>query len=85
MRIAIRGFGLENDILPWLAHELQHAVEIAGAPEVRTREDLHTFYERIGGGSRAAGSNEMETIAAQETQEKRVLTELQRGTRAARQ
>lgn len=84
LRIALRGFGLENDVLPWLAHELQHAVEIAGAPEVKTRADLHTFYERIGGGSRTSGSVELETIAAQETQE-RVLGELRRGTLASAQ
>lgn len=84
VRISMRGFGLDNDILPWLAHELQHAVEVAGAPEVRSRTDLHNFYERIGGGSRTSGSVELETVAAQETQE-RVLTELRRGSlRAAR-
>jgi hypothetical protein len=31
-----------------LAHELQHAVEVAASPEVRTREAFVALYERIG-------------------------------------
>jgi hypothetical protein len=32
----------------WLAHELQHAVEIASAPEVQSTESLRRYYARIG-------------------------------------
>ena len=48
--------GVDNDLLPWLAHELWHAVEIAAAPEVRDRVSLLRFYERIPGGFRRLSS-----------------------------
>ena len=34
--------------MSWLGHELQHAVEVAGAPEVRSEADLVTLMQRIG-------------------------------------
>jgi hypothetical protein len=34
--------------MSWLGHELQHAVEVAGAPEVRSEADLMTMMQRIG-------------------------------------
>lgn len=55
-------------------------MELAGAPEVRDRAGLLRFYERIGGGFRAGGTVEMETVKAQETQAT-VLNELRRGRR----
>jgi len=64
--------------VPWLAHELWHAVEIAGAPEVRDRASLLRLYQRIGEGFRAGGRMEMETQRAQATQAT-VLNELRRG------
>jgi hypothetical protein len=79
VRVSVRPMGIDNDLVPWLAHELWHAVEIAGAPEVRDRASLLRFYERIGGGFRAGGRMEMETVTAQKTQET-VLHEL-RGRR----
>ena len=79
VRVSVRPMGLDNDLVPWLAHELWHAVEIAGAPEVRDRATLLRFYERIGGGFRAGATVEMETVRAQETQAT-VLDEL-RGSR----
>lgn len=36
------------DRIAWLAHELQHAVEIAGAPEVQDSSTLARFYGRVG-------------------------------------
>ncbi len=36
------------DLIPLLAHELQHAVEIARAPEVRDDDALRVLYARIG-------------------------------------
>jgi hypothetical protein len=83
LRVSISAFGLEDDILPWLAHELWHAVELAGAPEVRDRASLRQFYERVGGGFRAGGTVELETIQAQQTQDK-VLGELRRPAQHAR-
>jgi len=38
----------------WLAHELQHAVEVAGAPEVRSGAEMAELMKRIGR-SREAG------------------------------
>lgn len=32
----------------WLAHELQHAIEIARAPEIRDATSLARFYGRVG-------------------------------------
>lgn len=37
-----------NDRLVLLAHELQHALEIASAPEVRDVVSFRTFYRRVG-------------------------------------
>jgi len=34
--------------LGWLGHELQHAVEVASAPDVREDGSLERFYRRIG-------------------------------------
>lgn len=82
VRVAVRPMGLDNDLVPWLAHELWHAVEVAGAPEVRDRASLLRLYERIGDGFRARGRVEMETVKAQKTQET-VLHEL-RGCRSGR-
>lgn len=80
LRVSVRVLGLDDDLVPWLAHELWHAVEIARAPEVRDRPSLLRFYEKIGGGFRSGGSIEMETVQAQETQE-RVLRELRTSRR----
>ena len=35
---------LEDHLVAWLGHELQHAVEVAGAPTVRTPATLKRFY-----------------------------------------
>jgi len=40
--------GLRQDVLPALAHELQHAVEIAQAPEARDAQALEALMRRIG-------------------------------------
>jgi hypothetical protein len=84
VRVAVRVMGVDNDLLPWLAHELWHAVEIASEPAVRDQASLVTFYERIGSAYRSRGEVLMETVKAQETQET-VLRELLRPElRAAR-
>ncbi|MEO8359496.1 MAG: hypothetical protein ABI672_05655 [Vicinamibacteria bacterium] len=44
-----------------LGHELQHALEVAGAPDVLDAESLATLYRRIGWES---GQNRFETTAA---------------------
>jgi hypothetical protein len=57
-----------------LGHELQHAVEIAGAPEVRSEETLHRFYRREAWST--GDPRHYETAAAQQA-EKMVRRELQ--------
>jgi hypothetical protein len=37
-----------DEALGWLGHELQHAVEVASAPDVRDDGSLETFDRRIG-------------------------------------
>jgi hypothetical protein len=59
------------DRLPLLAHELQHAVELAEAPQVRSDADLRQLYERIGVSS---GVDRFETAAARAV-ERRVRSE----------
>jgi hypothetical protein len=52
-----------SDGIPWLAHELQHAVEIASAPDVRDADGVIRLYRRIGDpGER--GLHTFETVAA---------------------
>jgi hypothetical protein len=78
VRVSVREMGVDNDLLPSLAHELWHATEIAGAPEVKDETSLVKFFERIGGGFRTGGGVQLETVKAQET-EIVVLRELRRG------
>ena len=70
--------GVNNDVLPWLAHELWHAVEIAGAPDVRDRVRLLRFYARIPGGYRTSGTAKAEVVETLKAQKIRatVLDEL---------
>jgi hypothetical protein len=48
LRISIRVPGRDADLIAWLGHELQHAVEIAAAPEVRDQNGVMDLYRRIG-------------------------------------
>lgn len=72
IRISIRTPGLETEQIAWLAHELWHAVELAGALDVRDQQSLVAFYERIGA-RRSDG-----TVESAEAQEmwRRVLREV---------
>lgn len=51
----------QTDRISWLAHELQHALEIANAAEVQDDEGLLRFYRRIGF---EVGARQFETRAA---------------------
>jgi len=73
LRVSVRVPGLDNDLLPWLAHELWHAVEIAGAPEIRDRVSLVRYYERLPGGFRAGGTAKMERMETVEAQKIRTM------------
>jgi hypothetical protein len=76
LRVSVKTPGLPNEQVAWLAHELWHAVEIAGTPEVRDQASLLRFYARVGSAGRY--TNRAETSAAQATWV-RVLREMQDG------
>jgi hypothetical protein len=50
VRISVRTPGLDTEMVVWLGHELWHAVELAGAPDVRDQVSLLHFYEHMGNG-----------------------------------
>jgi len=62
-----------SDMIALIGHELQHAVEIAGAPGVRDRQTLAQFYGAMAGNS--AAHNEYDSVAAR-VMEARVKREL---------
>jgi hypothetical protein len=49
VRISMRTPGVDTELVAWLGHELWHAVELAGAPQVRDQAGLVDLYRRIGG------------------------------------
>jgi hypothetical protein len=74
LRISINARVPYWDRVPLLAHELQHAVEIAGATDVKDDEGVRRLYARIGF---PGGTNRFETAEARET-EWRVRAEMVR-------
>jgi hypothetical protein len=44
----VRSTRFEDKVIATLAHELRHAVEVGGAPEVRSQRALARLYEAIG-------------------------------------
>jgi hypothetical protein len=58
--------------LAMLAHELQHAVEIADAPEVSDEASLAVLYSRIGSERWGGGCRSFETRAAMEAEDQAV-------------
>lgn len=79
LRILIRVPGRDAVLIAWLAHELQHAAEIASAPEVTDQRSLLHFYQRIGSVDQGAGV--AETGRAQEVW-RAVLEEVSSSRRA---
>jgi len=65
---------IQRDLMTMFGHELQHAVEIADAPEVVDVPSLVAFYRRVGQ-VMSSGGRTFETNAAVAT-ERRVLLEL---------
>jgi hypothetical protein len=74
LRIGIHAGVPFHDVPPVLAHELQHAVEIAEEPDVTDDEGMRRLYRRIGS---TRGRDRFETDAAQDI-EWRVRRELDR-------
>jgi hypothetical protein len=48
VRITMKVPAVDDDLLPLLAHELQHAVEIASAPGIIGQQTLQAFYRNHG-------------------------------------
>jgi hypothetical protein len=78
LRIGLKTALPRHDVTPIIAHELQHAVEIARQPDVRDENALRHLYQRIG---HQHGVDQYETDAAGDV-ERRVRAEVRR-TRSA--
>lgn len=50
VRIQLHARLAQDQMIAVLGHELQHAVEIAGAPEIRDEGSLRRYYQRAGAG-----------------------------------
>jgi PadR family transcriptional regulator PadR len=68
LRIAVDFQGARNRVIALLAHELQHAVEVAQAPEARSAGSLETMFSRLAIPGGCAGTTCYETLAAQEVE-----------------
>jgi hypothetical protein len=65
LRIQIRAELVSNEAIALIAHEMQHALEVAACLEVRDAGGMIKLYERIGHSS--GGEHVYDTIAAQDT------------------
>ena len=74
LRVQIAREAAKSSQIAAIAHELQHALEVAGAPEVRDEAGLERFYRRIG--IRGALERSYDTLAAQ-LAGRRVLLEVE--------
>jgi hypothetical protein len=68
LRIAIETAGSERRLVSLLAHELQHAVEVARAPEVRDSESIERLFRRLAVNFGCGWANCFETEAAREVE-----------------
>jgi hypothetical protein len=73
LRIQVGSLAASNDLIAIIGHELQHALEIAEAHDVRDQRGLVRLYEVIG--RPASGAHSYDTAAAQQAG-RRVRTEL---------
>jgi len=74
LRVALNAHVAPWDRLPLLAHELQHALEIAADADVRDDDGIRRLFQRVGF---SGGADQYETTAAREV-ERRVRVELAR-------
>jgi hypothetical protein len=68
VRIAVEIAGAEHRLISLLAHELQHAVEVAQAPDARDAEDVELLFRRLALSFGCGVSNCFETKAAGDIQ-----------------
>jgi len=74
LRVALNAQVPPWDRLPLLAHELQHALEIAADADVRDDDGIRRLFQRVGF---SGGTDKYETAAARDV-ERRVRVELAR-------
>lgn len=75
VRVWLQPRSSDHELVPLLAHELQHAVELARTPSARSPEAFEALFQAIG---RSGRPGRYETGAAQEVAE-RVRGELRTG------
>jgi hypothetical protein len=68
LRIAVRIAGSERHLVSTIAHELQHAVEVAHSPDVRDPESLKRLFSRLAFKFGCSGPACFETKAAQDVE-----------------
>jgi len=68
LRIAIAIGGTEHRLVSLLAHELQHAVEVAQAPEARDSQSLERLFSRLAVAFGCGVTNCFETRAARDVE-----------------
>jgi hypothetical protein len=64
LRVSVGSLHHESVMVALLGHELQHAAEVADAPDVQTAGDFAEFYRRIG---LPTGAGRYDSAAAQST------------------
>ena len=62
LRVTVGSLHHQSVVVALLGHELQHAAEVADAPEVQTAEAFARFYRRIGV---PTGAGRYDSLAAQ--------------------
>jgi len=78
LRIALGARGSQRRLIAILAHELQHAIEVAQAPEVRDSEGIERMFSALALTFGCGGTTCYETQAAKDV-ERVVLKELAAG------
>jgi hypothetical protein len=68
LRIAVEMAGPERRLVSLLAHELQHAVEVAHAPDARDAESLERVFSRLAIKFGCGGTTCFETQAAKDVE-----------------
>jgi hypothetical protein len=76
IRVAVETQGSADRLIALCAHELQHAVEIAEAREVRDNDALRRFFQRANVTFACAGGGECYETQAAEEVEQTVLSDL---------
>jgi hypothetical protein len=80
LHVAVETQGAERRLVSLLAHELQHAVEVAQTPDARDEESLQRMFARLAVKFGCAGTSCSETQAAKDV-EGIVLEELKSAQR----